>query len=428
MKFGRTLPLLLLLSMPAVACVRLPAPAPQRIAAPALPPPPVPVAAAPSPMPPAPTPPPMADAVSCYPIPGRPPPPGCPVLGEDHEDDEVDAEHTIDDDVESEQEAALPTAGEHPLARVTDAEVARRVRKNPAELGPMSIGYPNQGRLFNGVRMPSGPHWQVVDPSHAWGTQETVDALTHAIEKVNQAFADTPRVVIGHISAKQGGRLAPHVSHQAGRDVDVGYYHDEELRWFARAGSQNLDRARTWELMKTLARETRVDLILIDRSIQKLLREWAKEHGEPEELLREMFEGGAGKRAIVLHARGHADHIHVRFFNPIAQETGRRAGPVLLKMGLLKAPQKAPPAVATTMIVHRVVRGETLGMIARKYGVTVQQIRAANGLFSDRVKPKQELRIPKAVTSAPTPPARAPGKAKAPARSASPTPRGRRPS
>jgi len=110
----------------------------------------------------------MADAVSCYPIPGRPPPPGCPVLGEDHEDDEVDAEHTIDDDVESEQEAALPTAGEHPLARVTDAEVARRVRKNPAELGPMSIGYPNQGRLFNGVRMPSGPHWQVVDPSHAW--------------------------------------------------------------------------------------------------------------------------------------------------------------------------------------------------------------------------------------------------------------------
>lgn len=418
MKPGRFLAALILLTLSAgVSCVIAQPPVVQRVAPPSPPSAPAPViASAPEPAVSAAAPSPEAE--SCYPIPGRALPSGCPELPVDHEDIEVGPEYSIDDDIEDDQEA-LPPIGEHPLARMSDAELARKLRKNPSELGPMSIGYPNQGRVFNGVQMPQGPQWQVVDPSHAWGTQETIDALTYAIGRVNDAFPGTPRVVIGHISAKNGGHLTPHVSHQAGRDVDVGYYHGTELRWFARAGANNLDRPRTWALVKALAHETRVDLILIDRSIQNLLRQFALEQGEDPELLREIFDGSPGKRAIVLHAHGHADHIHVRFFNPIAQETGRRAGPTLLQLGLMRSPVKARGSAPVNMIVHRVVKGETLGMIARKYGVTVKEIRAANGMLSDRLRPKQELRVPKAAP--PPQPARnkTPAKGKPPARSSS---------
>ncbi len=343
---------------------------------------------------------PATDETSCYPIPGRVLPATCLDSASDREDADTDSSAAIDDDIESQSdEEVQPASGEHPFARLSDAEFTRRVRKNPAELGPMSVGFPDRGWLYNGVQMPSGPNWQVVDPAHAWGTQETIDSLTLAIERVSNAFADTPRVVIGHISARMGGRLTPHKSHQSGRDVDVGYYYITELRWFARAREDNLDRARTWTLVKTLVRQTRVDLILIDRSIQNLLRAYALAQGEDPDWVRRIFDGEPGKRATILHAHGHADHIHVRFLNPIAQETGRRAGPTLLQMGVLRTPTRAPSApLAPPMIVHRVVRGETLGMIARKYAVSVQQIRAANGLLSDRLKPKQELKIPKPPT------------------------------
>jgi len=422
-KSGRCLAALFLVTLSGVSCVIARPPAAQRLA------PPLPassapaavIASAPAPVPVVSAAAVMPDAESCYPVPGRILPPGCPPLPVDHDDIDVGPEYSIDDDIEDDQEA-LPPMGEHPFARLSDAEFSRKLRKNPSELGPMSIGYPNQGRVFNGVQMPQGPLWQVVDPSHAWGTQETINALAYSIGKVNDVFPGTPRVVIGHISSKNGGHLSPHVSHQAGRDVDVGYYHDTELRWFARAGAGNLDRPRTWALVKTLARETRVDLILIDRSIQNLLRHFALEQGEDPELVREIFDGSPGKRAIVLHARGHADHIHVRFFNPVAQETGRRAGPTLLQMGLLRSPVKSRGPAPANMIVHRVVKGETLGMIARKYGVTIKEIRAANGMLSDRLKPKQELRIPKAPPPAQPARNKAPAKAKAPARSSSAAP------
>ena len=45
-------------------------------------------------------------------------------------------------------------------------------------------------------------------------------------------------------------------------------------------------------------------------------------------------------------------------------------------------------------IVHEVVAGDTLGEIAVAYGVTVDEIKAANGLDSDVIRVGQELTIP----------------------------------
>lgn len=49
------------------------------------------------------------------------------------------------------------------------------------------------------------------------------------------------------------------------------------------------------------------------------------------------------------------------------------------------------PSVAVT---HRVVRGETLSSIARRYGTTVAELQRANGLTSTRIVAGQTLRIP----------------------------------
>ncbi|HEX6308619.1 MAG TPA: LysM peptidoglycan-binding domain-containing protein [Longimicrobiales bacterium] len=60
---------------------------------------------------------------------------------------------------------------------------------------------------------------------------------------------------------------------------------------------------------------------------------------------------------------------------------------------------RVPGAVAVTKSgsaeqrYHRVTRGENLSVIAKRYGVTVRQIRAWNGISGSRIQPGQRLRV-----------------------------------
>jgi penicillin-insensitive murein endopeptidase len=145
--------------------------------------------------------------------------------------------------------------------------------------------------------------------------------------------------------------------------------------------------ARDWAFVRALITETDVDLILIDHSIQVLLEDYARQRGEDPSWLAGVFRGVPGKlRPIIRHAPGHATHIHIRFFNPIAQETARRCHAQLLAAKLTSAPQ--------SFISHKVKKNETLGMISRKYGVPVPKLRAANGLKSSLIREKTVLRVP----------------------------------
>ena len=261
---------------------------------------------------------------------------------------------------------------EHPLAHLSDDELEKMLLDDPSSVGPMSIGNTNGGMLINAVQMPTGDNWELIDPAHAWGTQETIDALIRCIDKVKTQFPDAPKMQIGHISARRGGHLSPHRSHQAGRDVDVSYYYTNTKRWFARAHAKNLDRAKTWAFVRALITETDVEMILIDGGLQRLLREHALQIGEDSEWIDDIFRGVAGKRpALIRHARGHATHIHIRFYSPIARETARRAHPLLIEHGKVK-----PPVV---YVSHRARKGDTLGRLANRYGTTVEAIKRANG-------------------------------------------------
>ena len=306
----------------------------------------------------------------------------------EHEDEPDDGEEPLDPDPAAPEVEPQPRAP-HPLEGKSVREIAADFARDPTSIGSISLGRPSAGGLLNGVQMPRGSGWTVMDPAHAWGTRETVDYLVKAITLVRTRFPDSHDVYVGHISARRGGALRPHVSHQAGRDVDLSYfYNDDSARWYRRATEANLDRSRTWAFVRALVTDTDVELILIDRALQGLLSEHALSVGEDPAWVQSLFHGTPGaQRPLIFHAKGHATHLHVRFYNPIAQESASRAHQTLAAHGYANA--------ATAFATHRARPGETLGMLAKKYGTTVREIQLANGLKNTRIRTKQVYRIPR---------------------------------
>lgn len=289
-------------------------------------------------------------------------------------------------------------AYKHPLDGWTQRQIEDELARNPESLGSMSIGYTNAGALYNGVKMPAGTAWELVDPDHAWGTRETVDWLAHCLGKVSELFPGGPMMYIGHISARRGGHLSPHISHQSGRDVDVSYYYlPGESKWYAVARASNLDRERTWAFVKSLVTDTDVELILMDRSVQRLVREFAISRGEDKEWVDQLFDGAGPLPPIIRHAKGHATHLHVRFYNPLAQETGRRAYDILLKRHVVEPP--------SFYVKHKVKEGETLIGLAKKFHVTPKAIQQANAMKTDLLRADRDYKIPQrgGVKSGPRP-------------------------
>jgi len=285
---------------------------------------------------------------------------------------------------------ARPRRRERPYKDLSDAELRRRISRNPKGLDSMSVGYAYAGALFNGVRMPLSPRWTIRNRREAWGTQETVEFISAAVNAVHRAFpSKTPPLYIGDLSDSNGGQLNRHKSHQSGRDVDLGfYYRNPKAHWYTVANHRTLDRARTWALVRALLTETDVKLILINTSVQRLLFQHALRIGEDRTWLERVFQYPRRNRgAIIRHAPGHHTHIHVRFYNRQAQELGRRAYKHLLARKLIRPP--------TWYVKHRVRRGDSLNKLARRYRTSVRAIRRANGLRSNLIRAGRTYRIPR---------------------------------
>lgn len=177
----------------------------------------------------------------------------------------------------------------------------------------------DKGVLSGGVQLPTGKHYHVKWQAAAWGTSSTVRAIQSAVADYKRRMPGGPKVHIGDISKRAGGKFPPHVSHQHGRDVDIGYVltgkHANETR-FHSANGNNLDVARTWRLIKAFIDTGTVGYIFMDYRIQKLLFEHAEKHGASEEMLDELFQYPRGRgrtHGIIRHWKGHVNHFHVRF-------------------------------------------------------------------------------------------------------------------
>lgn len=263
---------------------------------------------------------------------------------------------------------------------LSDEELARRWKEDPASLGSISIGFVEEGRMINSLPFPEGDSWIVVVPESCWTTQETADAITGAAKQVREWFPGGAPVRVGQVSAKEGGYLPPHMSHQNGRDIDIGLFYPGPEPYRIKEREKVMDVAMNWAFAKAILMHGDVQFILLDKRVQKVLYDYAVKQGENKAWLDSLF--NAGKRSIFHHARKHRDHFHVRLYNPRAQELAYRLAPLM--------PKRPDENIA----FHRVVKGDTLGGIAYRMGSSVKKLKAANHLTSSFLRLGQVLRVP----------------------------------
>ncbi|MFV8749472.1 penicillin-insensitive murein endopeptidase [Nannocystaceae bacterium ST9] len=207
------------------------------------------------------------------------------------------------------------------LADANDLKVGQtlRVFREGSQLPGFGAVDIDTGVLTAGVQLPTGKHYVIKTPGNAWGTGETIKLIQTAISNYRKKFGSSPAIHIGDISKKGGGKLSPHVSHQHGRDVDIGYVlkgdQADEVK-FITATSKNLDVARTWALIDAFLDTDQIKYIFMDHAVQKLLYEHAEKQGVSQDTLDELFQYPRSKgrgHGIIRHSKGHANHFHVRF-------------------------------------------------------------------------------------------------------------------
>lgn len=189
-----------------------------------------------------------------------------------------------------------------------------------AELGlpSRSTGVAHAGTLLNGVQLPRHRAYRLVDPSRAWGTSKTIDALVEAFDELAAADPAAPRVEVHDLSLAHGGRMHGHKSHQNGRDVDITYYQRTTRGVCAgrRVRPDELDARREWHLLRHWLERGQAEFIFVDYSLQRPLYEAAKASGATEHELAEWFQyprSAEIRAGVIRHVPNHANHAHVRF-------------------------------------------------------------------------------------------------------------------
>src|SRR5262249_2228533 len=124
-------------------------------------------------------------------------------------------------------------------------------------------------------------------------------------------------------------------------------YYVTQATWYQRATAENLDRARTWALVRALIERGNVEMIFIDVSVQRLLKAHIAKLPEGERPPEDLFERPEKKDTIIRHAGGHTTHCQVRFRDPAAVALGERLAniPPRVRAALLAHHPSAVPAV-----------------------------------------------------------------------------------
>jgi hypothetical protein len=148
-------------------------------------------------------------------------------------------------------------------------------------------------------------------------------------------------------------------------------------------------------LLRCFVTETDVDFVLIDSEPQKWIRQYALDAGEPATWIESLFQDDpnpwrpGSNRAVVRRAPGHVAHMHVRFVSPKARRLGAQLYERLIREGHVKGKYAS--------LQHRVVRGDTLGALARRYKVKVAQLKQQNHLSSTLLRVGQRLTVRQSV-------------------------------
>lgn len=226
--------------------------------------------------------------------------------------------------------------------RDTTIRLGGRLTITPGELGEFaprpkpwkpkpvlgqSIGLPHRGKLKKAIRLQQGKGYFIRRPHRSFGASHTVGYLKSSLATLRRRFPRTHDLAIGDLSAKAGGKITMHASHQSGRDVDIGFYFKKKPKGypesFVVATPKNIDFKASWALLTQFTdladKPHGVDRIFMTYSSQKMFYKLARKHGIKKSKLKKIFQYPNGKwsqDAIIRHEPGHDEHIHVRFKCP----------------------------------------------------------------------------------------------------------------
>jgi hypothetical protein len=222
------------------------------------------------------------------------------------------------------QKLRIPSCSE-PVRRVALKADGERERERVRPLGAQSIGRPQDGRLANASLLPPDPAaYFIRRPQRAYGTRRTVDQIVRVIQRVRRRFPRVHPLAVGDLSARAGGKITMHSSHQSGRDVDLGFYFRTRPRSypaeFVVASAGNIDVAACFALFTALAdtagRPGGVERMFMSYDTQALFHRLGRAHGISRATLERLFQypdGPGSPHGLFHHEPGHDEHIHVRF-------------------------------------------------------------------------------------------------------------------
>lgn len=198
--------------------------------------------------------------------------------------------------------------------------------------GSLAIGTTRDGFVVRCRPIPlEGPHHRVLSVQASrgtnCGTDELVAALLRAAESVAKRYPGAV-LPIGNLSRHGGGDIPWSISHNAGRDADIGFYltgpdgrqvvPDDLVRVDSSGRAEvagvpvRLDVKRTWWFVRSLLTDPEVEVqwVFVSRPIRAMLLEHARGRGEPAALVAKAAEALAQPR----RALPHDDHLHVRVY------------------------------------------------------------------------------------------------------------------
>ena len=237
--------------------------------------------------------------------------------------------------------AAGKKAEKSAARRKTEKGDAAKKTGKTGKRGAQSVGSPNSGRLVEGMRLRSTSHLALREGAHTWGLPALVRLLREAGEQVGRKHSGAV-VFVGDMSARNGGPIAGHNSHQSGRDVDVGFFITNSKgkpvnvkRFVAfdpdgRAREPTwarFDDARNWTLVEALLNDPAgVRYLFVSTGLRARLLAYAKRKGKSDAIIQR----AAAAMMAPKDADLHDDHFHVRIGCPesmrgtCVEESGQR--------------------------------------------------------------------------------------------------------
>jgi penicillin-insensitive murein endopeptidase len=187
------------------------------------------------------------------------------------------------------------------------------------------IGTPNNGSLINSeTQEEQGQGFMQLfrEKDHIYATRDLITMLQLAALDMSKRYPNRDRLQIEDMSARNGGRVEGHGSHQNGLDVDLGYFKLDGVEHDPRTAgtyyahpmatngvvSSNFDTERNWELAKSLHQHGNVQKIFMDQTIKNHLCRYAKSINE--------LQKHQNVLRSIRHVTNHEDHMHVRLRCP----------------------------------------------------------------------------------------------------------------